>query len=1026
MNRVAFFFLFAVGAAAAPLPSRLSRMERPLFFEPTATGRGPSFISRAQGSTLVVATSGVDLWLDSGKRPARLTMRFAGAQPGIQLEATNQLSSRSNYFIGSDAAQWRTGVPNFGKVRYTAVYPGVDCVFYGAGRQLEYDFIIKPGADPSPIALDMRGARSMKINANGDLDFDLGSGHVIHRRPVAYQVVDGRRVPVEAAFRMVARNRVGFSLGQWDRRHELVIDPVLTFATYFGGSDSDSGIDVAVDPLGNVLMLGSTRSTNFAATQGAVQTRNNGARDLFVTKVAPAGTVVYTTYLGGNASELAAGIATDASGAAYIVGDTQSPDFPTRGAFQATNNGGAAGFDGFIAKIAPNGASLVYSSYFGGNNDETFLDVAVDSSGAAYITGSTESNNFPVTASAFQRANRSVISLTGFAAKVDPSGSALLYSTYLGGTGADLPVGIAVDGSGQALIIGGTASRDFPTTAGVVQPAAREAGDAFIARLNAAGSQLVMSTFLGGRDTDTGFHVAIDSAGNIWAAGVTKSTDFPLSANATKRTLTGPNDAFVVKLTPNGATLSFSTLFGGLREDLAGPIVVDRAGRAYIGGQTSSTDLPAPQAFQTLLKGPSDAFVAQFDPNGALLQASFLGGGGSDSLEGLALDSNDRLFAVGSTDSSDFPTTAGAPQAASRGGNEAWLARIEFSASAQNLTITPDRLSFDGPTGAPIPTRTLSLAAPVGANPRWTAQAATGSGGTWLSVSPTSGTGSATLTVTATPGALQAGTYNGTITILNEATSQRTAIPVTLTLRVPEPTGGMITSAGVVNAASFREGPVSPGLLVTIFGRDIGPATLTGGQLNSAGRLDTVVAQTRVLFDGQPAPIVYASATQLSCIVPFGVAGKLSTQLQVEYRGLRSNAVTIPVAKSAPALFTANSSGRGQVAALNQDGSFNNSGTPAQKESVVVLYGTGEGTTDPGVDDGTIAGNVLPKPVLPIAVRIGGIPAQVLYAGAAPGLVAGVIQLNVMVPANAPSGDVPIVVLIGSEESQPNATIAVQ
>ncbi len=542
----------------------------PLSFEP---GRRPDqFLSRGKGYTLVLEPT--EAVLAFPRTNATLRMKLAASNPAPVMRGLAELPGKSNYFIGNDPSKWRTNVPTYARVEYRDVYPGVNLVYYGNQRNLEYDLVVAPGADPGKIHLAFEGAAGLELN--GDLVLRMNDGELRLRRPVIYQEKGGRRQEIRGGYVLEGEQQVGFQIAKYDHGRPLYIDPVLSYATYLGGSGDDLGYGIAVDSAGNSYIVGSTTSTNFP-TASAFQSSNAGGQDVFVTKLNPTGTsALYSTYIGGGGNDYGYGIAVDTGGNAYLIGQTASTNFPTLGALQSTNGGGA---DAFVLKLGPTGSSLVYSTYLGGNGSEEGRGIAVDPSGNAYVTGQTSSSNFP-TASAFQPAFGGGTS-DAFVAKINPAGSAFIYSTYLGGIGTEVGYGVAVDASANAIVTGLTSSASFPTV--VPSQAALGGGvDAFVTKFNTAGSALVYSTFLGGSATDQASAVAIDAAGNAYVTGFTASTNFPTSsplqaANA------GGEDAFVTKFSPAGA-LSYSTYLGGGGNDRGYGIALENLANAFVTG----------------------------------------------------------------------------------------------------------------------------------------------------------------------------------------------------------------------------------------------------------------------------------------------------------------------------------------------------------------------------------------------------------------------------------------------------------
>lgn len=674
----------------------------PLHFEPNR-GQAPveaKFISRGGGHSLYLTLSGLVLvpangpvvpGPEVGARPiaasATLTMRFAGGNPLPEIAAVDPLPGRVNYFAGSDPSAWLVDVPTFARVGYRNVYPGVDILWYGNRRELEYDVVVAPGADPNAVRLDVSGARSVEIDPQGNLVLASEAGQTVMRKPFLYQDAGGGRREVDGGYVLLSDHQIGFRVGPYDTSSPLVIDPVLSYSTYLGGSGFDQAYNIAVDAAGNAYVAGVAFTADFPTTPGAFQTVPSG-HDGFVTKLSPDGrTFVYSTYLSG-ADCL--GVAVDASGSAYVTGYA-AINFPTTaGAFQTSLRGG---FDAFVTKLSPDGSSLVYSTILGSSFDDFGFDIALDSAGNAYVTGNTSylapgPGDFP-TVNAFQPAYGGGVQ-DAFVSKVNPAGTALVYSTYLGGgqiiNGTeDWGEGIAVDAAGSAYVTGYTYCPDFPTTAGAYDRS-RSGLDAFIVKFSPGGSSLVYSTFLGGNGQDCGYDITVDSGGNAYVAGRTDSQDNPFTPEYEGFPTTpgayqprGSYDAFVTKINPQGSGLGYSTHLGGSGGvDRVFGIAIDAAGNAYVAGDTKqnsegSNNFPTVNAVQPSYGGGlSDAFVAELNATGtALLYSTFLGGNLTDEARGIALSGDGgTAYVVGLTSSFDFPTTPGAAQPFNAGGLE--------------------------------------------------------------------------------------------------------------------------------------------------------------------------------------------------------------------------------------------------------------------------------------------------------------------------------------------------------------------
>ncbi len=625
---------------------------------------------------------------------AVVRMRLEGANARPQMVGLEELSGKSHYFLGNDPAAWRTNIPTYARVSYQEVYRGIDLVYYGNQGRLEFDFVVAPGADPGAIRLRFQGAVGLAIDAQGDLILATAGGDIRLHKPVVHQEVEGGRREIAGAYVLKEGDEVGVDVAVYDTGKPLIIDPVLSYSTYLGGRGADQGLGIAVDASGNAYVTGVTESVNFPTTAGAFQPTLRGFTDVFVTKLNPTGSaLVYSTYLGGSGSDFGSGIALDASGNAYVTGSTSSVNFPTTaGAFQTTLGGFT---DAFVTKLNPTGSALVYSTYLGGSGgDDVGNGIAVDASGNAYVRGATESANFPTTAGAFQTTFGGGAEDV-FVTKLNPTGSALVYSTYLGGSGQDCGFGIAVDASGNAYVTGFTESANFPTTAGAFQTTYGGFTDAFVTKLNPTGSALVYSTYLGGSGFDSGNGIAVDASGNAYVTGDTRSfSDFPTTAGAFQTTFGGgADDVFVTKLNPTGSALVYSTFLGGSGNEEGQGIAVDASGNAYVTGETRSPNFPTTAgAFQTTLGGgaSTDAFVTKLNPTGsALVYSTYLGGSGGDGGFGIALDASGNAYVTGFTESANFPTTAGAFQTTLGGDADAFMAKIVFSFALSLATNGP-------------------------------------------------------------------------------------------------------------------------------------------------------------------------------------------------------------------------------------------------------------------------------------------------------------------------------------------------
>jgi hypothetical protein len=669
------FFGTATPCQAVNARSALSGL--PLVFEPNL-GQGTAaavFLARAPRLAVSVEREAIVLSLPTqpvskagASQPesnVALRLELVGAARKSDIVALNPLAGRSNYFTGSDPAGWHTDVPQYERVKYVNLYPGIDLVLYGRGGTVEYDFLVSPGADPEAIKFRLKGADRVKIDEHGDLVAALGRGFITQRRPRVFaqrgpssREVDGRYEVRDGVF--------SFALGPHDQDERLVIDPVVVASTYLGGDRSETPLAIALDAQGNIYLTGRTDSSNFPI--GNSYQGDQFYEDVFVTKLdASASQIIYSTYLGSTAGpaespgwfEAGFGIAVDALGNAYIAGDTGECDFPTTpGAFQGACQP-IRGSDVFVTKLSPAGNALVYSTYIHGSDGgtETPRAIAVDALGRAYVAGLTDVASFPVTGGSFQTTYAG--GSDGFVVVLNPTGTALVSSTFLGGHSSDYILAMTLDDQGNAYVTGETLSNDFPVR-NARQAGSGGAQDAFVGRLSSSLAILEYSSYLGGSGSDAGTGIARDPAGNLVVSGYTSSPDFP-RAHALQPTFGGEYDAFVTKLNPAGDTLVYSTYIGGrdyegLVEGVA--LAVDSAGNAYITGSTRSPDFPIKNAIQPDFAGKDDAFLTKISASGAsILHSSFLGGSEEDAGWAIAVGPS-AVYVAGSTVSVDFPVVA--------------------------------------------------------------------------------------------------------------------------------------------------------------------------------------------------------------------------------------------------------------------------------------------------------------------------------------------------------------------------------
>jgi len=895
----------------------LCAVSLPLVFERNS-GQAPDhvqLIARAKGATLLLG--GAEAVLRSSTATTR--MRFEGALPTARIEGNEPLSGQSLYYIGAKTIR----APHFARARYTGLYKGIDAVYYERDGNLEYDFLLSPGADPSQIRLRFPDATAIAVDPNGDLRLRYPTGEIRQARPVAFQYDQGRRIEVSAAFSITPSREVRFTLGNYNRQLPLTIDPVIVYSALFGGSAIDPLRTMAVDAAGSAIMGGTTSSLDILATPGLPPRPGNNEVG-YVVKFNPAGTaIVFVAFLGGNAHSGIDALTVDRSGNIYITGETHAQNFPVsedaaqrvHRSFNAVDPNNRE--DAFITKLSPTG-SIIYSTLIGGELSDVGRVIAVDGAGNAYIGGISRSASLPLSNNAFQRTYRGG-GFDGFVIKLNAGGTAVMYGTYLGGREFESVRGIAVDSAGSAAVVLENVSNDMTVTPNALQSTTSRFATGYFARLDPQGASLTYATYIGGNGTELFECLTMDSTGAVFIGGTTDSTDFPTTPGAFQRTQRdeGAFAGFVMKFSPAN-TLAYSTLLGAKWSDSVDALAIDRAGNAIAAGTSFSPDFPTAYPSQFYV-GSADTSIVRLNSTGsAILDSTFFGHEGVDGASAVAIDDAGAVYVAGITTSQQFPVTPGSASSPRRGVNDGYIAKFTFSD-------------------------------------------------------------------TRPPVALQA----------------------------------------MVDAASFIGGPIAPGEIVTLFGTPIGPSALAGLQLDGAN-VATTLAGTRVLFNGVPAPLIYASAGQTSVVVPYSVAGNSRVGVQVEYNGQSSQVVQSGVVAARPAIFTANSSGSGPGAILNEDGSVNTAARPAAPGSVIILYGTGGGAVNPPATTGGIATGAASL-ALPVVVEFGSgnnrPRGTVLYAGSAPGLVNGVMQINVRLPASV-TGEVPLRVTVGTAVS-PTVTVAV-
>ena len=699
-----------------PIHSPLQSAVLPLSFEVNQgqVDNQVKYLVRGRLYNLLLCDNAAEIGLKAGgdnKSTAWLRLSFQRATADPTISGEEMLPGISNYFIGNDPAQWRTNIPNFARVRYQQIYPGVDLIYYGSQGKLENDFEVAPEANPKLIVLKLEGADHIRVDSTGDLVMSVGGNEVRFEKPRAYQPDGDQQTQVPIRYK-VHGQKVSFALGKYNRHQKLVIDPVLIYSTFLGGTGGDIAYGLAVDSAGDTYVAGVTASVNFPVTTGAYQTTNNGGGDVFVTKLNPtASGLIFSTFVGGGEADTPSALLLDGNGNIYVVGSTASVNFPTTSsAYQTTYGGGAS--DAFLFELKPNGASLIYSTYLGGSGADYGTALALDSSGDVFLTGYTESTNFPTQ-------NPLQLGLVGtsnaFVSEIKAGGSVLLYSTYLGGSTADYGTAIAVDFSGNVYVGGYTFSTNFPTQ-NAYQSTIAGGSDAFVTELHPGSPSLIFSTYFGGSGNDTLSALALDAHGNIYLGGDTQSKNFPVTPNAFQSVNQGtPTNTFITKFVAGATTLVFSTLFGGSGVDHLAALTLDSANNIYLTGFTQSSDFPQIDAFQKVLgiSGAGscgstnlvnvatnvvcpDAFVAKLDSSGTPIYSSFLGGSNADEGEAIVVDSSGTAYVAGYTLSPNFPATLGVFQWSYLGGtvnSNAFVAKIAPQ-DGPSVALSPQQISF--------------------------------------------------------------------------------------------------------------------------------------------------------------------------------------------------------------------------------------------------------------------------------------------------------------------------------------------
>ncbi len=882
----------------------------PILFEPNRGQASGSalFVAQATGFRLLLDAGGAVF--DFGTSQGRLD--FAGkGQPGAMTGESSALAVR-NYIRDADPKRWILNVPTFEKVRYSGLLPGIDAVFHSR-QGLEFDFEVGPGADPSLIDLRYSGFRAIEISPDGSLLLRGEGGVVQQHAPGVFQ--DGRKI----AARYVRRGSgsFGIEVGSYDAERPLLVDPKLSYATYWGGSGGENLSTVTVDPAGNYYLAAYSTSADFP-TAPARPGRTD--QDLVISKFSSTDTLLYTTQIGGTGTENTAGAVADADGSLFVGFSTASQDFP-----RPANSIGGTGAGTGVFKLGPTGTPVAMAFWSGaapapalGLPNNSVYAVALDGERNVWVTGTTLGFSGQNGALQANAAGGQDI----FVARLNNSLSQVGYFTYLGSAADEAGNSIAVDSAGSVYVAGNGGSSTFPTGSRPPFPAAP---GAFVVKLSPSTNRVLYATYL---TSGGGGRLVLDGA-DVWACGNSSGANFTPTPDAVQPLFGGGiNDVMLARLNAADGAVRYATYFGGAGNEFANALVQDPFGNVTMFGNSTSKNLKVtPDAVQPAARNggaTTTAFLVQFDAGAAVVYASYLGGTGAFDI-GLtaAVDRRGNLILAGATQSTDFPVTANALQKQYGGAQDDYIVKVEFAA---------------------------------GSDPS-------------------------------------------------------------------------LARDAIQNAASFRPGAIAPGEILTIYPANAGPAALVTAALTPERRIATLIGGTRVLFDDIPAPMVYAVNGQVSLVAPYSIKGKSFTRIVVEYNGVKSRPVVAPVTTVAPGILTL-SGGSGPAVALNQDGKLNSADSPAERGSIIVLYATGEGETNPSGVDGRLNEfdkiEDFPRSLQAVKVTIGGQDADVLFAAGAPGFLAGLMQLNLRVPAGVQAGaSVPVVLSVGTVASPP-VTVAVR
>jgi len=747
--------------------------------------------------------------------PQVLRFQMVGANPNAVLEGQAPLPGVSHYFITNDRSKWRSNVGHYARVAVHDIYQGIDVVYYGNQQKMEYDFQVRPGADPGQIHLHVAGADDVRTDGNGDLRVTVQDRGLTLKAPKIYQEATGGQTLIEGRFVVVGKDEVVFEVEDYDKSKKLVIDPVIDYGTYVGGSGGDVANGVAVDSAGNVYVTGFTTG-NYPTTSGAYQTTvpikaYTNLDNVFVSKLDPTGsTLLFSTYLCGTQQDIGWGIAVDSSDNVYVTGQAGSGFPTTAGAYQTTFSGnvvfGSSDYyfgDAFLSKLTSDGTTLLYSTYLGGTGADGGTGVFVDAAKNVYLSGWTTSTNFPTSAGAFKTTYGAGDKEDMFAAKLNPAGNGsadLIYSTLLGECltnvfphGSYVQDNLTVDSAGNAYVVGATTGNNFSTTAGAFQTALSGAGDNFALKLNATGTGLVWSTYVGPSTGYGGYGVVLDASNNVYFTGTSGSASYPTSPGAYVTAYTsGLVDGIVAEISSTGSSLLYSTFIGQMNNAAGYPtgIQLDNCGNIYVTGYTSYTGFPITAgAWDSSFSG--SGFIGYFlelDPalsgNAQLVFSSFFGNTASAYCQGMAKDANGNFYIAG-VSGGGFSTTAGSYQTAYAGSpccsmGDAFVAKIGITscvAATTTSTMTSTSTSTPAVTATFTSTPTVSYTFTATSSSTMTSTSTFTSSPTLSDTPVPLATATSTPTLTGTSTFTLSPTSTSTLTPTNTATTTNSPVP---------------------------------------------------------------------------------------------------------------------------------------------------------------------------------------------------------------------------------------------------------